>query len=228
MFVHGGPTWLDLDRWQPEVQAFVDAGFVVGLANYRGSTGYGSEWRDALIGNIGGPELEDVNAGLRDLVERGIADPEQAVIAGYSWGGYVTLLELGKHPELWLCGVAGVPVGDYELSYEDMSPLLQAYDRALLGGAPKDVPELMRDRNPINFADRVTAPVMFVIGENDSRCPYRQAMAYVEKLAARNHPHEVYVFATGHSSFDVDETVRQQRAILRFLAEHVPGITAQV
>jgi dipeptidyl aminopeptidase/acylaminoacyl peptidase len=69
---------------------------------------------------------------------------------------------------------------------------------------------------------------MFVIGENDSRCPYRQAMAYVEKLAARNHPHEVYVFATGHSSFDVDETVRQQRAILRFLAEYVPGITAQV
>src|SRR5437868_7094647 len=118
-------------------------------------TGYGSEWRDALIGNIGGPELEDVNAGLRDLVERGIADPERAVVAGYSWGGYVTLLELGKHPELWVCGVAGVPVGDYEAGYEDLSPLLQAYDRALLGGAPSDVPELMRDRNPVNFADAV-------------------------------------------------------------------------
>ena len=74
--------------------------------------------------------------------------------AGYSWGGYVTLLELGKHPELWACGLAGVPVGDYEDGYEELSPLLQAYDRALLGGAePKDVPELMRDRNPINFAD---------------------------------------------------------------------------
>jgi dipeptidyl aminopeptidase/acylaminoacyl peptidase len=196
--------------------------------NYRGSVGYGREWRDTLIGDIGGPELEDVNAGLADLVSRGIADPERAVIAGWSWGGYTTLMELGKHPELWRCGVAGVPVGDYELSYEDMSPLLQAYDRALLGGAPKDVPELMRDRNPINFADRVTAPVLFVIGENDSRCPYRQAMAYVEKLAARDHPHQVYVFATGHSSFDVDETVRQQRAVLSFLAQHVPGITARV
>jgi pimeloyl-ACP methyl ester carboxylesterase len=228
MLVHGGPTWYDADRFYPEAQAYVDAGFAVGLVNYRGSVGYGREWRDTLIGNVGGPELEDVNAGLADLVARGIADPERAVIAGWSWGGYTTLMELGKHPELWLCGMAGVPVGDYELSYEDMSPLLQAYDRALLGGAPKDVPELMRDRNPINFADRVTAPVMFVIGENDSRCPYRQAMAYVEKLAARKHPHEVYVFATGHSSFDVDETVRQQRAILRFLAEHVPGITAQV
>ena len=156
MFVHGGPTWLDLDRWQPEVQAYVDAGFAVGMVNYRGSIGYGREWRDALIGNIGGPELEDVNAGLRDLVARGIADPERAVIAGHSWGGYVTLLELGKHPELWRCGVAGVPVGDYEPGYEELSPLLQEYDRALLGGkTPKELPDLMRDRNPINFADDV-------------------------------------------------------------------------
>jgi len=225
MFVHGGPTWLDLDRWQPEVQAYVDAGFVVGLVNYRGSIGYGREWRDTLIGNIGGPELEDVNAGLRDLVERGLADAARAVIAGYSWGGYVTVLELGKHPDLWVCGVAGVPVGDYEAGYEELSPLLQAYDRALLGGEPKDVPMLMQDRNPINFADQVRAPVLFLIGRNDSRCPYRQAMAYVEKLAARQHPHEVYVYETGHSSFEVDERVRQVGTILDFLARHVPGVT---
>jgi len=226
MLVHGGPTSLDRDRWQPEVQAYVDAGFAVGLVNYRGSIGYGREWRDTLIGNIGGPELEDVNAGLQDLVDRGIADPSRAVVAGYSWGGYVTLLELGKHPELWACGVAGVPVGDYEDGYEELSPLLQAYDRALLGGAePKDVPELMRDRNPINFADDVRAPVLFVIGRNDSRCPYRQAMRYVEKLEARGHPHEVYVFETGHGSFDVDERVRQVSMIRDFLARHVAGVS---
>ena len=225
MFVHGGPTWLDTDRWQPDVQALVDAGFAVGMVNYRGSIGYGREWRDSLIGDIGGPELEDVNAGLQDLIDQGVADSERAVIAGYSWGGYVTLLELGKHPDLWRCGVAGVPVGDYEAGYEDLSPLLQAYDRALLGGKePKDVPELMRDRNAINFVDNVKAPVLFIIGENDSRCPIRQAMLYVDKLAAREHPHEVYVFATGHGSFDVDERVRQVRMVLDFLAEHVPGI----
>ncbi len=229
MFVHGGPTWLDFDRWQPEVQAYVDAGFVVGLVNYRGSMGYGREWRDTLIGNIGGPELEDVNAGLEDLVRRGLADRERAVVAGHSWGGYVTLLELGKHPDLWLCGVAGVPVGDYESGYEQLSPLLQAYDRALLGGhTPSELPDLMRDRNAINFADDVRAPVMFVIGRNDSRCPYDQAMRYVDKLAARGHPHEVYVFETGHGSFDTDERVRQVRTILSFLGRHVPGIDAQL
>jgi dipeptidyl aminopeptidase/acylaminoacyl peptidase len=222
MFVHGGPTSLDVDRWQPEVQAYVDAGFVVGMASYRGSIGYGREWRDVLIGDIGGPELEDVNAGLEDLVRRGLADPSRAVVAGWSWGGYVTLLELGKHPELWACGVAGVPIGDYAMGYDELSPLLQAYDRALLGGkTPREVPELMAGRSPINFADRVTAPVLFLIGENDSRCPYRQAMAYVERLAARGHPHEVYTYATGHSSFNVDEKVRQVSTILDFLKRNI-------
>ena len=134
----------------------------------------------------------------RDLVARGLADPGRAVIAGYSWGGYVTLLELGKHPELWTCGVAGVPVGDYEAGYEELSPLLQAYDRALLGGkTPAELPELMRDRNAINFADEVRAPRPVLHRTERLRCPYGQAMAYVDKLAAREHPHEVYVYETG-------------------------------
>jgi len=226
MFVHGGPTWLDIDRWQPEVQAYVDAGFAVGMVNYRGSIGYGREWRDTLIGDIGGPELEDVNAGLAALEARGIAVPKRAVIAGWSWGGYVTLLELGKHPDLWLCGVAGVPVGDYEAGYEDLSPMLQAYDRALLGAPPSERPELMRDRNPINFVDNVRAPILFIAGENDTRCPIRQVMLYVDRLKARGHPHEMYLFSTGHSSFDIGENVRQVSAILEFLARHVPGIQA--
>jgi dipeptidyl aminopeptidase/acylaminoacyl peptidase len=228
MLVHGGPTGQDTDAWDPEVQAYVDTGFAVAMVNYRGSTGYGRAWRDRLIGDIGGPELVDVNAGLTDLVARGIADPARAVVGGWSWGGYITLMELCKHPDLWLAGVAGVPVGDYELSYEDLSPDLQAYDRALLGGTPADVPELMADRNPINFVDRVRAPVIFLIGENDSRCPLRQAMAFVDRLAERNHPHEVVLFGTGHGSFDIDEEVRQIAAILRFLGEHVPGVSAEL
>jgi len=158
-------------------------------------------------------------------VRRGLGDPRRAVVDGYSWGGYVTLLELGKHPELWQCGIAGVPVGDYEGSYDDLSPVLQAYDRALLGGkTPAEVPELMRYRNAINFADDVLAPVLFFIGRNDSCCPYGQAMAYVDRLAAREHPHEVVVYETGHSSFDIDEKVAHVRIARDFLRRHVAGL----
>lgn len=226
MLVHGGPSMQDTDYWDPEVQAYVDMGFTVGMVDYRGSAGYGREWRDRLIGDIGGPELVDVNAGLADLVARGVADQHQAVVCGWSWGGYVTLLELCKHPDLWLAGVAGIPIADYELLYEDISPRMQAAERALLGGhTPAQVPELMRDRNPINFVARMRAPVMFLIGENDSRCPLRQAMAFVDALRLRDHPHEVVLFGSGHGSNDIDEQVDHVRAIMRFLAALVPGVS---
>ncbi|MDQ1324810.1 MAG: hypothetical protein QG587_2146, partial [Chloroflexota bacterium] len=221
MFVHGGPTWIDVDRWSPEVQAYVDAGFAVAMVNYRGSIGYGSEWRDALIGDIGGPELEDVLAGVDDLVARGIADPARLVVAGWSWGGYVTLMMLGTHPGRFKAGVAGVPVADYVASYEDMSPILQAYDRALLGGPPADVPDLMRRRSPIEHVDAVTEPLLILAGRNDSRCPIRQVMNYVDRLQAREHPLELYLYDTGHASFVLDEEIRQVGVILGFLERTV-------
>ena len=224
MFIHGGPTSVDLDRWAPDVQAYADAGFLVAMVNYRGSIGFGREWRDTLIGNIGWPEVEDILAGLDDLVGRGLVDPQRAVIGGWSWGGYLTLLMHGMHPERFRAGIAGVPVGDYAAGYEDLSPTLQAYDRALLGGAPSEVPELMAERSPISYVDTVTAPMLFLAGRNDSRCPLGQVLIYTDRLKARSHPHELYIYETGHSAFDTEERVRQRALVLDFLARHVPGI----
>jgi dienelactone hydrolase len=224
MLIHGGPTSIDLDRWAPDIQAYVDAGFQVAMLNYRGSIGFGAAWRDALIRNIGWPEIEDILAGLDDLVANGWTDAKRAVIAGWSWGGYLTLLMHGMHPERFVTGVAGVPVGDYAAGYEDLSPLLQAYDRALLGAAPADVPELMAERSPISYVDRVTAPILFLAGEHDSRCPIRQVLLYTDRLAARSHPHELYLFPTGHAPFQIEERIKQTGVVLDFLARQVPGI----
>ncbi|HXG27036.1 MAG TPA: prolyl oligopeptidase family serine peptidase [Candidatus Binatia bacterium] len=224
LLIHGGPTSVDLDRWTPEVQAYVDMGFCVGMLNYRGSIGFGAAWRDELIGNIGWPEVEDAVAGHDDLIARGIADPARSVIAGWSWGGYITLLMHGMHPERFIAGVAGVPVADYVAAYRDESPLLQAYDRALLGGPADEVPELMKERSPIEYVDRVQAPLLLLAGEHDSRCPLPQILNYVERLKARNHPHELYLFSTGHSSFDIDERIRQLGVALDYLSKTVPGV----
>jgi dipeptidyl aminopeptidase/acylaminoacyl peptidase len=223
MLVHGGPTGQDGDEWNPDAQAFVDHGFAVGMVNYRGSTGYGRAWRDFLVGNIGFPEEEDVLAGLDDLVAKGIADPDRAVIAGWSWGGYLALLCAGRDPERWKAVVGGVPVGDYVACYEDLSPDLQAYDRYLLGGkAAHDVPELMAERSPIVYVDKVRAPVLCLIGENDTRCPPRQAHIWVDAVRSHGGKVEVYSYETGHSSFVVDEEIRHMRAVFDFLARHVP------
>ncbi len=223
--VHGGPHMLDMDRWVPDIQAHVDAGLLVAMVNYRGSDGYGQAWRDELIGNVGFLELEDVLAGVDDLVARGLADPARVVLAGWSWGGYVTLLGAGRHPDRWASLVAGVPVADYVAAFEDESPSLQALDRSLFGGDPTTKPELFHERSPITYADAVRAPLLILAGENDSRCPIRQIWNYVARLRARGLEPRVYTYATGHASFDTDEKLRQAAVVLDHLAQTVPGVT---
>jgi dipeptidyl aminopeptidase/acylaminoacyl peptidase len=223
MLVHGGPTGLDADEWEPEVQTYVDHGFAVGLVNYPGSTGYGRAWRDAIVGDIG-REAHDIVAGLEDLVSRGIADPRRAVIGGWSWGGYNTLLSVGMFPDRWCAAIGGVPVGDYAACYEELSPDLQAYDRYLLGGkTPHQVPELMAERSPIAYANRVRTPTIVLAGRNDTRCPFDQAVTWVEAVRSAGGRVELYEYETGHVSFDIDEIVRQMRAILDFLTRHIPA-----
>jgi dipeptidyl aminopeptidase/acylaminoacyl peptidase len=225
MDVHGGPTWLYEDRYMPDVQAYVDLGFLVAIVNYRGSTGYGRTWRDALNENVGFADVDDVTDGLEDLVARGVVDPDRAVVAGWSWGGYITLMQVGREPERWRAAMAGVPVGDYVRAYEEEAPSLQAMDRALMGGTPDEVPERFERGSPVTYVEHVAAPVLFVIGENDSRCPLGQALAYVDRMKELGKPHETYLFSTGHGSHETDEEVRQQRVILGFLKTNVPGLT---
>ena len=226
VFVHGGPHWLYEDAYFPEVQAYVDAGFLVAMPNYRGSSGYGRSWSDALTGDVGFTDVDDVTAGLRDLLGRPDVDASRTVIAGWSWGGYITLMELGRYPDLWTAGMAGVPVGDYVRAYEEEAPSLQALDRALMGGTPATEPETFRRSSPITYVDRVAAPVLLVVGENDSRCPVGQALAYADRLKEQGNPYEVYLYTTGHGALETDEDVRQQRVVLDFLRSVVPGVRA--
>jgi dipeptidyl aminopeptidase/acylaminoacyl peptidase len=201
----------------PDVQAYVDHGLAVAMVNYRGSTGYGTAFRDALIGNPGFPEVEDVVAGLDALAADGVIDPARAAIAGGSWGGYVTLLALGVEPDRWAAGAAAVPVADYVTAFADEAPALQAFDRTLFGGSPDEVGDLYVERSPLTYVDRVRAPVLVIAGDNDSRCPLRQVLNYVEALQATGGTVELYRFDAGHGSMVIDERVRQMRAELDFL-----------
>jgi dipeptidyl aminopeptidase/acylaminoacyl peptidase len=172
---------------------------------------------------VGHVELEDVVAVRDHLVATGVADPSRVVLAGASWGGYLTLLGIGVHPDRWALGVAGVPVADYVAAYEDEMEGLKAFDRSLFGGSPDEVPDKFRDSSPITYVDQVRVPVLILAGENDPRCPIRQIDNYVSALAQRGIPHEVYRFDAGHGSLVDDERVRQVRAELDFAARHLPG-----
>ncbi|HEX3623510.1 MAG TPA: prolyl oligopeptidase family serine peptidase [Acidimicrobiales bacterium] len=223
MLVHGGPTWAYSDTFLPDVQAFVDHGVAVAMVNFRGSTGYGTAFRDALVGNPGFPEVEDVVAGLDALVADGVVDPDRAAVAGGSWGGYITLLALGLHPQRWAVASAAVPVADYVTAFRDEAPTLQAFDRTLFGGDPDEVGELYVERSPLTYVDRVRAPVLVIAGDNDSRCPIDQVMNYVDALRARGGEVQLYRFDAGHGSMVIDERVRQMRAELDFLLPRLIG-----
>ncbi len=221
--VHGGPTHHEIDAFAAYPSAWVDHGFAVVQVNYRGSTGYGSAWRDALEARVGHVELEDVVAVRDHLVATGVADPDRVVLAGASWGGFLTLLGLGTRPDAWALGLAGVPVADYVAAYEDEMEALKAFDRSLFGGSPSEVPDRYTDSSPITYVEQVRVPVLVLAGENDPRCPIRQIENYLERLAALRVPHEVYRYDAGHGSLVDDERVRQMRVELDFATRHLPA-----
>ncbi|MET7935364.1 prolyl oligopeptidase family serine peptidase [Streptomyces sp. NPDC005322] len=219
--IHGGPTWHDSDAFAGGPAAWVDHGFAVVRVNYRGSTGYGRAWTDALKHRVGLIELEDIAAVREWAVASGLSDPERLVLAGGSWGGYLTLLGLGTQPEAWALGLAAVPVADYVTAYHDEMEALKAMDRTLLGGTPEEVPERFEASSPLTYVDQVRAPVHISAGVNDPRCPIRQIHNYVERLKRRGAPHEVYRYDAGHGSLVVEERIKQLRLEIEFAQRHL-------
>jgi dipeptidyl aminopeptidase/acylaminoacyl peptidase len=214
--LHGGPHSADEDRYSAYRAVWLDAGFAVVHVNYRGSTGYGSAWRDAIEGRPGLTELADVASVHAWAVEKGLADPARCVVTGASWGGYLTLLALGTQPDRWAAGIAGVPVADYLAAYADEMEPLRAFDRALFGGSPDEVHERYVECSPITYVDAVRAPVLILAGENDPRCPIRQVDNYLERLAERGANYEMYRYEAGHGSLVVAEMIKQTAIEVHF------------
>lgn len=214
--VHGGPEVNDADTFSARVAAWVDNGFAVVRVNYRGSTGYGSAWRDALEGRVGMTELEDIKAVRDWAVSTGRTDPSRLALSGGSWGGLLTLLGLGTQPADWSLGIAIVPVADYVTAYHDEMDALKAFDRSIFGGSPEEVPERYRESSPITHVEQVKAPVLVLAGENDPRCPIRQIDNYLTRLEELGKEYEVFRFDAGHGSLVTEERIRHTEVELSF------------
>lgn len=220
--IHGGPTWHDSDSFAAGPAAWVDHGYAVVRINYRGSTGYGREWTDALKHRVGLIELEDIAVVREWAVTSGLADPARLILTGGSWGGYLTLLGLGTQPDAWTLGIAAVPVADYVTAYHDEMEALKAMDRTLLGGTPEEVPERFEASSPSPTSTRSRPPSTSRPAVNDPRCPIRQIDNYVARLTARSAIHEVYRYDAGHGSLVVDERIKQVKLELDFATRHLP------
>ena len=182
--VHGGPADGDEDSFDASRAAWLDAGFAVVQVNYRGSTGYGSAWRDALTERVGHVELADIAAVHDHLVAQGVVDPAASLIGGYSWGGYLTLLAMGTQPDRWAAGPgrgAGRRLRGRLRGRDGAAARLRP--RAVRRFARSRSREAYRDSSPLTYVDRVRVPVLVLAGENDPRCPIRQIDNYLDALA---------------------------------------------
>ena len=221
--VHGGPAGQVVDRWMPQLQAWLDEGFAVLSVNYHGSTGFGREFEDSIKGDLMNLELADYAAAHAYLVAEGLADAKKIAIAGGSYGGFSTLSALTRQPDLWAAGVGSVIIGDLAGMYEDASAPLQGWCMVYTGGAPEEKPEIYRERSPITHVEKMKVPLLIIQGRNDSRTPARQCEKFVAAARAAGKDVTLTWFEEGHGSLDVGQLIENQRMSVEFAKSVLNG-----
>lgn len=173
--LHGGPTTaskkeLSFDPHNGRLYFAVN-GYAVLLPNYRGSTGYGDSFVTDLVGQENDIEVKDILAGIKHLVQEGIADPNRVGVMGWSNGGYLTncLITLKDSPIKFKAASSGAGILDSvaEWGFNDEP----AYPIVFKKGLPWETPEIYRKTSPTYGLGNATTPTIIHVGGGDERCP---------------------------------------------------------
>ncbi len=216
---HGGPSAAQFNVFSPRSQIWIDHGFAYATINYRGSTTFGKEFEKKINGDLGHWEVEDMVAARLWLIKSRIARPDEIFVTGWSYGGYLTLQSMSLYPDLWAGGMGGVVVADWVTEFDDEPPAMKGYDVALLEGTPTEKPEAYSKASPINYLERLSAPLLIIQAKNDVRDPPRQVELYEAKAKALGKDVKVVWFETGHagSGIDVVLSISHYEIMLRWL-----------
>ena len=220
--VHGGPTVVMSEMFSPASQAWLDHGYAFCSINYRGSTTFGRDFEQAIWGRLGEVEVEDIDYGVRWLVEQGIADPDATLITGGSYGGYLTLMSLGTRPELFAGGIGQVVVADWVGMYYQQAETLRTYLDGLFGGPPEEKQDVYVKSSPITYVENLKAPLLVIQGRNDTRCPAGQYEDYERAAQAAGAQIETHWFDAGHGSRETEQQIEHMELSLRF-AQRILG-----
>ncbi|MDG1957477.1 MAG: S9 family peptidase [Candidatus Binatia bacterium] len=180
---HGGPTGAARPDFDPRIQFWTTRGFAVVDVNYRGSTGYGRAYRDALKGNWGIHDVDDCESAAKFLAARGSVDPSRLTISGGSAGGYTTLAAL-TFTETFACGASHYGIGDLAALARDTHKFESRYTDSLVAPWPAGE-AVYRERSPIAHTNRLGCPVIFFQGLEDKVVPPNQAEEMVAALKAK-------------------------------------------
>jgi dipeptidyl aminopeptidase/acylaminoacyl peptidase len=219
--VHGGPTSQVRASFNPRAQFFTSRGYAVLEVNYRGSTGYGREYRDALRGNWGIYDVEDTVNGAKFLVEKGQVDGKRVVIMGGSAGGFTVLKAMEDFPGFFKAGICLYGVSNQFTLVADTHKFEARYSDILLGPLPQAA-DIYRERSPEFYCDRINDPIAIFQGDIDPVVPRSQSDRVVASLQRRGVPHEYHLYAGEGHGFRKTETIEEfYKAVDKFLRQHV-------
>jgi dipeptidyl aminopeptidase/acylaminoacyl peptidase len=222
VYVHGGPQAQTVNTFSRFIQYVVNQGYIVIAPNYRGSTGYGKEFQQANLFDMGGGDLQDVLAAAEWIKQTGYVDPKKLILMGASYGGYMTMMGVTKASEMWAAGVPIVPFVNWFTEIQNEDPTLQQMDMATMGDPMKNK-ALLEDRSPINFVDQIKAPLYLLAGGNDPRCPKSESQQVVDAIKKRGGVVEYKVYENeGHGFSKVENQIDAFQRIADFLKAHVP------
>jgi dipeptidyl aminopeptidase/acylaminoacyl peptidase len=202
---HGGPTGAASSAFDPRIQFWTSRGFAVVDVNYRGSTGFGRDYRNRLRGQWGVFDVDDCVAAASFAAGEGLADPERLAISGGSAGGFTTLCAL-TFRDTFRAGASHYGIGDLEALVRDTHKFESRYCDRLIGPYPERR-DLYWERSPIHFTERLSCPVAFFQGLEDRVVPPNQAEAMVAALASQGIPHAYVAFEGEQHGFRRAENV---------------------
>ena len=195
---HGGPTGQAVDYFYSMAAALSSRGYICIAPNVRGSTGYGMAFQKANYQDLGGGDLQDEVYATKFLVDTGYVDAKKIGITGGSYGGFMTLMAIGKTPDIWAAGVEMFGIIDWYTMLQHEDPLLQQYERTLLGDPVKDK-TIYENTSPIKYIRNEKAPLLVLQGENDIRVPKEEAEQVVEILKKEGRTVDAHYYpAEGH------------------------------
>jgi dipeptidyl aminopeptidase/acylaminoacyl peptidase len=146
--IHGGPTGQDLPCFSGDAAFFNSRDYAYALLNYRGSSGYGYDYQDALRHNWGVVDVEDTFNFTQELIRRGLANSEKLVLFGSSAGGFTALNVLIRYPGLFKAAICSYPVSDLVDDARHTHKFERYYHRFLTGNLEKDYQRFV-ERSPI-------------------------------------------------------------------------------
>jgi dipeptidyl aminopeptidase/acylaminoacyl peptidase len=218
--VHGGPSgaWTD-DAGMFYTQLLAANGYASVRINYRGSWGRGVAFADAVLGDMGGKEFQDLLKGVDYLVEQGLVDGERVAIGGWSNGGFLAAWAVSQTTR-FKAAIMGAGIADWHNMHAQSS--IADADVLLFNADPLEQPDAYRERSPITFANRVTTPTLILHGEVDPAVPVAQAYAFYRALCERNIPVELVVYPReGHGLSEKDHLNDGEKRLLRWLEKYV-------